>query len=347
MSKTLYFAYPGDLDLKTGGYGYDRKLIAGLQDLGWSVELIALGEGFPFPSDQVKVSAEALLSRLPDNGLVMIDGLAFGVLDDWAKKEAERLRIIALVHHPLALESGLSAAHQDMLHASEQLALSFVRHVVVTSPGTAREVVANFGVNDAELTIALPGTDRAPISSCDGDPAHIVSIGTLIPRKAHHILIDALKLIEDLGWTATIVGSKALDPDTATALDAQVTRLGLENRVSLAGSQDDTRAILAKADVFALASRYEGYGMVFAEALSQGLPIVACRAGAIPDVVPEDAGFLVEVDNVEAFATALRKVLEDKSRHKQMALAARAAGEKLPGWGETAKTVSAMLEGII
>ena len=341
---SLTFAYPGDLQLKTGGYGYDRKVIAGLRDLGWDVSLLPLGPDFPAPSAAVLDDAEARLSALPDNTLVMIDGLAFGILDDWAERDAERLCIIALVHHPLALEGGQTPERQDALAASERKALSFARHVVVTSPPTARELVANFGVPDARLTVALPGTDPAPLSPCDGAPPHILSIGTLIPRKAHDVLIEALSLVADCDWTATIVGSKALHPETAKALAAQITRLDLEDRIALVGEQDDTRALLAKADLFALASRYEGYGMVFAEALSQGVPIVACHAGAIPQVVPAEAGLLVPPDDVAAFAAALRWLLEDKAQHRQMANAARKAGAQLPSWDDTTRIVAGKLE---
>ena len=346
MTAQLVFAYPGDLSTRTGGYGYDRRMITGLEALGWDVELLALGDGFPEPASAVKQNAERLLSALPDGALVMIDGLAFGILDDWAAREAARLRIVALVHHPLALETGLGADRQAVLQESEHKALSFARHIVVTSPETGREVESRFSIPADDITVALPGTDPAPVSACDGDPPHIVSVGSLIARKAHDVLIDALKRIENLPWKATIAGSRDMDPPTARALERQIAALGLHDRILLAGDCDDTRALLATADIFALASRYEGYGMVFAEALSQGLPVIACRAGAIPDVVPSDAGILVAVDDSSGFADALEKMITDKAFHAEMAAAARRAGERLPGWDDTAGTISEALEAI-
>lgn len=347
MTAQLVFAYPGKLSTRTGGYGYDRRMIAGLEALGWDVDLLALGDGFPHPDSTVKEKAERLLSALPDGALVMIDGLAFGILDDWAAREGDRLRIVALVHHPLSLETGLDAARQEVLHESERKALSFARHIVVTSPATGREVASRFAIPAGEITVAVPGTDPAPVSACKGDPPHIVSIGSLILRKAHDVLVDALKRIENLPWSATIAGSRDMDPPTARALERQIAALGLDDRILLAGDCDDTRALLAAADIFALASRYEGYGMVFAEALSQGVPVIACRAGAIPDVVPTDAGILVPVDDSAAFADALEKMINDKAFHAEMAAAARRAGERLPGWEDTARTISKALEAIV
>ena len=128
------FAYPGDLSLKTGGYGYDRRVLDGLRELGWEVTLMSLGDGFPDPTPDTLLRAEEALSSLPDGALVLIDGLAFGVLDTWANAHAERLRIVALVHHPLALETGLTDEEQLRFRQSEQRALAATRHVIVTSP---------------------------------------------------------------------------------------------------------------------------------------------------------------------------------------------------------------------
>ncbi|MDI6024820.1 glycosyltransferase family 4 protein [Corticibacterium sp. UT-5YL-CI-8] len=346
MNRSLIFAYPGRLDLNTGGYAYDRKVIGGLESLGWTVTPLSLGDGFPAPLPGVRADAEAQLSALEDGSLVVIDGLAFGVLDDWAIREAERLKIVALVHHPLALETGLSQVVQADLRAREKRALRAPRLVVVTSPMTARELTAHYAVPPETIAVAVPGTEPAPRASATGTPPQILSIGTLIPRKGHDVLLDALKLIQDIEWNARIVGSRDLDPATADALEAKVRAHGLQNRVELTGESTDTRAALASADIFALASRYEGFGMVFAEALSQGVPIVACAAGAVPEVVPAEAGFLVPVDDAEAFAGALRRLLTDPEEHRRCADAAFEAGARLPRWHDTAQIIASRLANI-
>ncbi|MBP1849483.1 glycosyltransferase family 4 protein [Rhizobium halophytocola] len=346
MSRRLVFAYPGRLDLNTGGYAYDRRVIAGLEALDWEIELLALGEGFPFPSASVKAAATKALSSLAEGTLVMIDGLALGVLDDWAEKAALRHTIVALVHHPLALEGGLSAEQAATFRQSESRALSFASAVVVTSPMTARELSANYGVAADDITTAVPGTDPAPMRAAKSRTPHILSVGSLIGRKGHDVLIESLDRVRDLAWTAVIIGSRDLDPAVTAALEAQIRQLGLGARLRLAGECSDVRSVMASADIFALASRYEGYGMVFAEALSHGLPIVACHAGAVPDVVPEDAGILVDVDYVEAFADALRLLLTDMAERQRRAEASRKAGAALPGWPVTARIIATRLESL-
>ena len=347
MSRYLTFAFPGRLELNTGGYIYDRRVIAGLSKQGWAVQPMALGEGFPFPTPDAKANAEQKLSALPDGSIVLVDGLAFGVLDAWAKREAKRLKIVALVHHPLALETGLSAHEKAAFHHTEMQALQWARHIIVTSPVTARELTAHFKVNADTITVAIPGVDavssKASPSSSNTVP-HILSVGTLTPRKGHDILLAALKQIEDLPWQATIIGSRDLHPQTVAQLEAQQHALGLGERVVFAGEVEFIAPAFEKADIFALASRYEGYGMVFAEALAHGLPVIACHAGAVSQVVPEDAGILVPVDDVGAFAKALRNLLQDTRLRQEKAEGARRAGAQLPSWDQTSQILSNALE---
>ena len=107
--KPLAFAVPGDLNTPTGGYAYDKRMIAELRKLGWDVEVIDLGNGFPRPSDAARKAALDMLSAVPEETPIVIDGLAFGVLPDAAADLAANHRLVALVHHPLALESGLTS----------------------------------------------------------------------------------------------------------------------------------------------------------------------------------------------------------------------------------------------
>lgn len=344
MSRRLTFAYPGDLQLKTGGYAYDRQLIAGLRDLGWTVDLLALGDGFPSPSATVLRSAEEKLSTVSDGDVIIIDGLAFGVLNRWAAGNRGRLNVIALVHHPLALETGIGESERSALLTSERQALSFARHVVVTSSATARDVARLFDIAPNQITTAPPGTNDGLPPAADSPVPHILAVGTLIQRKGHDILIDALKAIEHLDWRASIVGSRTLDPVTTLALEKQIIAYGLQARITLCGEVEDSRSMMATAHIFALASRYEGYGMVFAEALAQGLPIVACRAGAIPEVVPQEAGFLVPVDDVAAFAQALETLILQPDLRAQKAAGSARAAKNLPSWKQTAETLSKLLE---
>ena len=144
--KRIAFAVPGDLATPTGGYGYNRRIIAELQVLGWQIDVVSVGDGFPQPSAEQRAVALALLEQLPKGTPVVVDGLALGALPEAAEKIARRAPLIALVHHPLALEAGLSSADAHKLFESERKALAAARSVIVTSRATAKRLNADYGV---------------------------------------------------------------------------------------------------------------------------------------------------------------------------------------------------------
>jgi glycosyltransferase involved in cell wall biosynthesis len=343
----LVFAVPGSLENRTGGSIYDRKVIEALREDGWWVDVLEWPGTFPFPSEEQRVEVAASLEALPDNSLVLIDGLALGTLPGLAKKEMGRLRLAAMVHHPLALETGLSPMMAATFASEEQDALGCVQAVIVTSETTATIVEGAFGVPADKITVAPPGVDRpsAPRGERRPGPVRIFAMGQIAPRKAHHILIEALSRIEELDWYCAIAGNLERDPETAEALQEQIAMLGLTERVRLVGEVTEAQAasMYAQADIFALASVYEGYGMVFAEALANGLPIVATTGGAIPEVVPPEAGLLVEPGDPAAFAEALAELVSDDARRAVLAEGARHAGADLPTWNNTAAKIESAL----
>jgi glycosyltransferase involved in cell wall biosynthesis len=343
LAADLCFAVPGDLATLTGGYGYDRRLIAGLRARGWTIRHLALGPGFPFPEARELSAAARDFAGLAEGSLVLADGLAFGALPEIAAAEGERLRLVALVHHPLADETGLGAAAAAALRESERRALAATRGVIATSATTARRLVEAYGVAPERVAIARPGSDPAPIPerrSSPGEPVNLLSVGTLTYRKGHDLLIEALGRLADLPWRCRIVGSADRAPAVADDLRRRIAGHGLQPRILLAGEAADLAPFYRAADLFVLASRHEGYGMVLAEAMRQGLPIVATTAGAIPEAVPPGAGILVPPEDVPALAEALRRLICDPALRERYAAGARGAALSLPGWADTTQAVA-------
>lgn len=338
------FAVPGDIASRTGGYIYDRTVLDHLRAAGRAVSHVALPDGFPLPSAEQMRAALDQLTQVPADVPLLVDGLAFGALDP-AGVARIAAPVVALVHHPLSLEPGLDAATAERLRRTETENLARARHVIVTSPHIGSTLVRDFGVPDKRVTVALPGTAR-PLGACTPvTPPLILSVGILIGRKGHDVLIRALDRIRDLDWQAQIAG-RPQDPATVRLLNDLVAGSGLKDRVRFLGEIDAAALSDAyrRATVFALASRYEGYGMVFSEALAHGMPIVACRAGAVPETVPHEASILCPVDDAEAVAAALRTLLTDPERRAAMAAAADRAGADLPDWQATADRIAAVLD---
>lgn len=346
--KHLVFAIPGDIQTRSGGYGYDREMTKALASLGWTVEHLRLAGGFPMPNSAELEATAAQFAALAPESLVLVDGLAFGAMPEIAHRETGRLKFVALVHHPLAMETGLPEDVADRLRESEIAALACARGIVVTSPETARILAADFGVAKDNICIAIPGTAKSDNArgSVSGQSPLILAVGSLTPRKDHVALVSALSRLVDRPWRFRIVGSDRMDVACADALRRHVDQTGLADRIEITGEMEDIAAEYDRADIFALASRYEGFGMVFAEAMARGLPIVGCRGGAVPDLVPEAAGMLVAPGDVDALSSALAKLLDDPRLRQDYAAGSRDAGLALPDWPASAAILSAYLERI-
>jgi glycosyltransferase involved in cell wall biosynthesis len=345
--KEVAFVVPGDLATPTGGYIYDRRILAGLDALGWKTQVLDIGEGFPRPTAKLRGAARRRLAELSPARPVVIDGLAYGVLADEAEALAPTHRLVALVHHPLALETGLSEAEAAALRASERAALSHACHVVVTSPATARLLISDFAVGTERLSVVRPGTDRIALRPRQsGTKVELLAVGSIVPRKGYDVLVAALTKLPDLAWRLTIAGDRERSPETARLLAAEIERCGLAARITFTGAVAPERLLAhyAAADLFVLPSRFEGYGMACAEAIAHGLPVVATTAGAIPDTVPDGTGVLVAPDDVEALAAVLRRLVTDAAERERLAAGARAAAMTFPSWQQQAAEFARVLE---
>ncbi|MBC00802.1 MAG: glycosyl transferase, group 1 [Rhodobacteraceae bacterium] len=352
-ASALTFLYPGELSTPTGGYLYDRALIAALQRAGTSVETRSLGPGYPAPSPEVRAAAARMLAEIPDGRLTVIDGLACGVMAEELAPHAGRLRLVSLLHHPLGHESGLDEAVARALIAAERAALSHVRHVVTTSAATARSVRETFGIAAQAVSVVEPGlevtADAGPKRPDNGSsPLRLLSVGSLIPRKDHATLLEAFSRLAPRHVRLDIAGSADLDPAHARELRALVGRLGVDDRVSLHGAlpREALDALYRAADLFVLTTRYEGYGMAFVEAMAHGLPVVATGAGAVRDTVPDTAGLVLPVGDVAAVADALARLADTPQDRHTLSLGARAHVAGLPGWDAQAIRFLDILKGI-
>lgn len=337
MTAHCSFLVPGDLGTRTGGYTYDRRIIDGLRVEGWRVDVLSLGEGWPVPDAATQASARRVVEALPDGTSAVVDGMAFGAMPELAADQARRIRWIALVHHPLSLETGLADDMRRSLFESERKALATVRGVIVTSPSTARALAA-YDVPASRIAVIEPGTEpKLPATGSGSEVLNLLCVATVTPRKGHGLLVDALAGLLDRSWILHCAGSLAMDRECAAALSAAIECHGMRERVVLHGEQDEDglRALYASADAFVLPSFHEGYGMALAEALAHGLPVISTRTGAIPDTVPAEAGVLVSPGDGVALREALRRLMDDSAWRSQLAVGARAAGRLLPAWPDS------------
>lgn len=336
---------PGSLETKTGGYIYDRRIFEELKRTGWQTTTLSLDPSFPSPTPEALDAARAGFDRMPDGQLVVIDGLALAGLAPLLPDITRRLRPIALIHHPLADETGIDTERASALEAAERAALALVPQIIVTSPWTRRRLAA-YAVDPSRVAVVQPGIDRDP--SADRKPSagvRLLSVATITQRKGHAALVESLAGLKHLDWSLRCAGSLELDRHCARALVQQIENEQLGDRITLLGelSPDQVRDEYAQADLFVLPSYLEGYGMALAEAIAHGLPVVSTTAGAIPDTVPASASRLVPPGDVDALTEALRDVIGDAAVRSSLALAASAAADRVSTWATAGLEFAAVL----
>jgi glycosyltransferase involved in cell wall biosynthesis len=349
--RILALLAPGSLDTPTGGYAYDRRMTHELRARGWRVDVHVVEGGFPFPDAAALDRADAVLGGLADGTRVLCDGLAFGAMPDAAARHGSRLCLVALVHHPLALETGLAPEAAAALAASERTALAATRGVVVTSTATAAGL-ANYGVSRDRIAVVEPGID--PAARSRGTRAadvtadvELLCVASLVPRKGHLLLLEALARLRRLPWRLTCVGSHELDPDAAARVHARVNELGLASRVTFTGAAigADLERAYDRADAFVLATFYEGYGLAVAEAVGRGLPVVCSDTGAAAALVGGDSGVIVPPGEVEALTAALARIVGDDAQRAALARGAAARAATLRTWPQAAAVLETALLG--
>lgn len=330
------FAIPGDKDRRTGGFIYEARVLAELNAMGCTTHHLQLPDSFPDSTPSDMACTLAALRAVPTDQVIILDGLVFGAIDPAGLAQVSA-PVIAMVHHPLGLETGLAPARAAFLRENEAAALRHVAHTIVPSPETKAVLCRAFGGVPEQITIAPPGFDRPVVDRRPIDPPLILSVGLLAARKGHDVLLAALGQLPDLPWQAEIVG-KTHDQTYADSLQAQTSALGLSARISFTGELDQEALTIRfnAASVFALATRYEGYGMVLSEAQMYGLPVVSCRAGAVPETVG-DAASLVPADDPDALAQALRDILTTPGKAARLSRLAIQHATALPSWQDTAR----------
>ena len=331
------FAIPGDKDRRTGGFIYEATVLRVLNELGYPTQHMILPDSFPDPTAADMATTLNRLRDVPPTCPIILDGLVFGSIDP-AGLATVQAPVIAMIHHPLGLETGLNAERAKMLRRNEIAALKHANHVIVPSPHTADILIREFEADPEKITIAAPGFDRPAlvpeVAREKMDPPLILSVGLLAPRKGHDVLLDALSQMTKVSWQAEIVG-KPHDTETFKALSRQLVSLDLSHRVSLVGELNEAQldARFRSASVFALATRYEGYGMVLSEAMLYGLPVVSCSVGAVPETVG-NAGILSPVNDAQAFAKGLQHALHNQDL---FAAKSRVLAQSLPTWADTSR----------
>lgn len=333
------FVTVGDTSRRTGGYLYHARLFAGLRQRGVDVrEYVASPDASPAGQRQADPRLAAWNAGIVAADVVVVDALARIACAGWVDGWRAARPLVTLVHE-LPSVAGTGADASDDRAAEARLLRA---DVLIAVSGHGRSILIERGVDARRIVVASPGSDRL-----GGDPAppdrrdrkRAVCVAQWIPRKGIDTLVEAWNRLENTDASLELIGETDADPAYATAVRSMIA--AGRGDVIVSGVVDDERLehAYATAGVFVLPSRYEGYGMVYAEALLHGLPVVACTVGPVPEVVGSEAGLLVPPDDPAALAAALAALFGDGKMWELMAQAAVRRGRELPTWDETVSAV--------
>jgi len=321
----------------SGGNTYDRRLCRELAAAGWAVDLRQVPGEWPRADAAARRHLADVLATLPDDAVVLLDGLVGLASPAEVVAAAHRLRVVVLVHMPLGRDD-------------EGEVLRSVSGVVVTSQWTRRLLLRRHALDPGRVHVALPGVDPAPVAGGTVDGGALLCVGAVVPAKGHDLLVRALCGLADLPWRCAWVGPLDRDPAHVARVIEAVREARLGDRVCVAGPLPGRAldAAYAEADVLVHPSRAETYGMVVTEALARGLPVLATDVGGVPEALGRTAtgqrpGLLTAAGDAPALAGSLRSWLTDQALRRRLRTAAAQRRPDLVGWSVTGEAVARVL----
>lgn len=350
----------GSLDTLSGGYLYDRQLVEYLRSCGDTVEIVSL-PWRSYPRHLLDNFSPAWRRRLAglDVDILLQDELNHPSLA-WANRGIVNapFPIVSVVHHLRASEDH-PARLRPLYRWVEGRYLTAMDGFVFNSRTTQKSVkkllrqpqqppgVIAYPAAD-HLRVPTPATVEGLIDAriSRPGPIELLFVGNLIPRKGLHHLLAALARLPNRHWRLHAVGRADVDSRYTAQIQGQIDRLGLKDRVALHGRVRDAALVehLRRCHLLAVPS-YEGFGIVYLEAMAFGLPVIASTAGAAHEIVETGVnGFLVEPADTGGLAQILARCLADRSALAGMGEAARRVYDGHPTWAETGERIRNFLE---
>lgn len=352
----------GSLATLSGGYLYDRKLVEQLLAAGDTVEIFAL-PWRSYPRHLLDNLANPLARPIAAAHLDLLlqDELNHPSL--FACNRALRARFnlpfVSIVHH-LRSDERHPALLNRLYAWVERRYLRTVDGFIFNSTTTRGRVNSHLPTSPCGI-VAYPAADHLcppPAAEVAANAIHkyvtprplqILFVGNVIERKGLHTLLAALAPLPTRAWRLEVVGSLTVAPSYVQHIRRAIAAASLDDHVTLLGAVDDAtlKARLTGADLLAVPS-FEGFGIVYLEAMAYGLPVIATKAGAAHEIVtPGIDGFLVPPHDAAALSAILARCVQHRPTLLPMSHAARLRYDRHPTWRQSATAIRAWLESLL
>lgn len=346
----------------TGGYLYHARLFAGLRTQNSVIDQI-VASGAALEDQQRAADRFGMRFDPLPYDVVVIDALARGVVAPWIE-EWHRARPVVVLVHQLPSIAEADEARIAVERALEEPLLRADHLIAVSAHG--RQMLLDRGVSWERVSIASPGFDRLVVpegkyahsprrhafpslaTNLQPHTLHVLCVAQWVPRKGITTLIEAWNRGAWPGAILELIGETDADPVYEHAVRSLIAA-STTNSIVVHGTVPDDVLSLAyqRADLFVLPSRFEGYGMVYAEAMAHGLPVVASNVGPVPDLVTQEAGLFVPPDDPIALYAALDQLIMDSTLRNRLATGARRRATELPAWDDTVRQFGSVLQRVL
>ena len=334
----------GDIDNLTGGYLYEKKLVEYLRQQGHRADIVSI-PNLPYGLQFLANLWLPLYFLVRKYDVIIEDEMAHTAVclfNLWARY-VTRTRIVAIVH----MFSWIAAGGNwlgPLVRSIEKTMLSSADLIIANSRHT-KEAAEKMGLPADAIAVVYPGLDTGLVRETTprhSDTMRLLFVGNWDPRKGLDTLVDALSLLENPGIVLDIVGEDSFHPRYAKRVRRSVAASGMENSIRFHGrvGRESITRFYSQADVFVLPSSYEPFGIVFAEAMSFGLPIVAADAGGIPELVEhEDNGLLVPPNDATALAAAIDRLSSNADLRERLGKRSYEKSRRLNTWDDCFTTI--------
>ena len=347
----------GSLDILTGGFIYDRKVMEYLKGQGHQIEVITL-PWRTYPAHLLDNFSQIYLERLANTRVDIwiqdeLNHPSLFLLNRKFKKR-QNVPFLAIVHH-LKCNEFRPKWENSFFRFIEKKYLHSVDGFIFNSQ-TTRKTVEVLLSAPKPYCIGYPGTasdapnveENAIIQrSSRKGPVRIIFVGSWIPRKELHTLISALAMINPNNWFLEIVGSQETDPAYSAHVHDLIRDYDLSERIQIHGqlTREELQNCYKRSHVLAVPSSYEGFGIVYLEGMSYGLPAIASTTGAAHETVIHGVnGFLIEPGNAKSIAQTIEVLNDDRAKLAQMGIAGLKKYQLHPTWQQTGHVIDMFLQ---